>query len=955
MSPILIERVGRRLAGILGFMILIGVMQITSMNAAADISESFETGFGGWQAGMNYDPAFFDVSRSSLFAYDGLYSVKMQAHGLPTPPYPRMTVWIEKQVRVLPSTLKDIGVTFHMYNENATYGPENVVAYFGESAPVDYPDFTVIGQTESTIGWKYFTYQTSLVTPASGWLYAAVGFNNHITGFKFFFFDLVNLTGVSDDWAQPTITNLQPLNHTTISDNTPLIGASYSDASGIDTATGVALKVDSADVTLWSTVTGSDVAYTPSSALVEGLHNVYLQVADNSANRNTAVATWQFTVDSTPPSIANLDPVNHSTVGITTPSIGASYGDASGVNTSMVVLKVDATDVTASATVNPTWISYSPATPLSEGLHNVYLSASDNSNPPNTAVKTWQFTVDSLPPVVTNLRPPNLSTTSDNTPTIAADYSDPSLVDMSSVILRIDGSNVTSSAFVTMTDVSYTPSVPMSEGLHSVYLLVRDDSPKHNLAITTWQFTVDSLAPSITNLRPRDAAQTNDSTPLIVASYWDSAGIATSGIYLKVDSTNVTASAAVGANEVTYTPSIPLADGAHTVELGVRDASPNHLLATATWSFTVDATPPTTTSTILTPKYTDAGSGKTYVNSFTPLRLIASDGSGVQTTWYTYYSSGETPPAYRQYSSDFTIPNTKSDGLITVKFKSVDILGNEEAEQSIDVYLDNTAPTGDSPGYSETTITYINSGMTVITIDSNDTGSGVQAVGYGVEDQNCPQTYTAPFTIGSVAGEGEHRIYYKITDNVGNVGTVGFAWIFLDTVAPTAVPGDDKQVPVGALVEFDGTGSTDTGSGIVNYTWTFDHQGSPVTLYGDKPQFRFSVRGDYEVTLTVRDRAGNTGADTMRVTFNPDVTGTPSESTQFPWWLIALAVGIVVAVLGVLFLLAGKRKTEQAAGDEQLEAEVPSTREEEIMEGEEGFQEEREELLEDHEKKLDED
>ncbi len=68
----------------------------------------------------------------------------------------------------------------------------------------------------------------------------------------------------------------------------------------------------------------------------------------------------------------------------------------------------------------------------------------------------------------------------------------------------------------------------------------------------------------------------------------------------------------------------------------------------------------------------------------------------------------------------------------------------------------------------------------------------------------------------------------------------------------------------GTSAAFVGSGSTDN-VGIANYTWTFT-DGVAVTLYGVAPTHLFAQPGTYAVTLTVRDKAGNTDTDTMTVT-----------------------------------------------------------------------------------------
>lgn len=105
---------------------------------------------------------------------------------------------------------------------------------------------------------------------------------------------------------------------------------------------------------------------------------------------------------------------------------------------------------------------------------------------------------DVLPPVISNLQPPDASTTGDNTSTVSADYNDPSGIDTGSVHLEVDGLDVTSSATVTSIGVSYTPAAVLSDSLHTVYLEVRDSSPNGNLATKTWSFTVDTFVPDTT-------------------------------------------------------------------------------------------------------------------------------------------------------------------------------------------------------------------------------------------------------------------------------------------------------------------------------------------------------------------------------------------------------------------------------------------------------------------------
>ena len=53
---------------------------------------------------------------------------------------------------------------------------------------------------------------------------------------------------------------------------------------------------------------------------------------------------------------------------------------------------------------------------------------------------------------------------------------------------------------------------------------------------------------------------------------------------------------------------------------------------------------------------------------------------------------------------------------------------------------------------------------------------------------------------------------------------------------------------------------------IINYTWTFDYNSSPIHLYGPAPSFTFHDMGTYPVTLTVTNENDETDTDRMTVT-----------------------------------------------------------------------------------------
>ncbi len=90
----------------------------------------------------------------------------------------------------------------------------------------------------------------------------------------------------------------------------------------------------------------------------------------------------------------------------------------------------------------------------------------------------------------------------------------------------------------------------------------------------------------------------------------------------------------------------------------------------------------------------------------------------------------------------------------------------------------------------------------------------------------------------------------------------------LDMELPFARAGPDQVVVEDSLVTLDGMSSSDndpTFGMTGTFVWTFDDYGTPVTLSGARVDHVFSVPGSFQITLTVRDGAGNVGTDPLVV------------------------------------------------------------------------------------------
>jgi len=146
-----------------------------------------------------------------------------------------------------------------------------------------------------------------------------------------------------------------------------------------------------------------------------------------------------------------------------------------------------------------------------------------------------------------------------------------------------------------------------------------------------------------------------------------------------------------------------------------------------------------------------------------------------------------------------------------------------------------------------------------------------------------------------------------------------------DTTQPVANAGVDKLVVEDQVVNFDAGGSSDN-VGIVKYEWKF---GDETTGTGITATHKYTEPGNYTVTLTVRDGAGNSNADSVSVTVQkdadgdgiPDITDADDDGDSMldawePRTLSVLAVAegaLIVVTAAVLAHLSGLGRTFDSA------------------------------------------
>ena len=229
-------------------------------------------------------------------------------------------------------------------------------------------------------------------------------------------------------------------------------------------------------------------------------------------------------------------------------------------------------------------------------------------------------------------------------------------------------------------------------------------------------------------------------------------------------------------------------------------------------------------------------------------------------------------------------------GEYEVSLKVADAIGNNDIDQLTLTVLDITPP-----------VAFAGSGQMV------DQHATVSFDGGGSSDNEDVVNWTWNF---SYAGSevtlfgafpsfffddaGSYPVTLTVRDLAGFNDTDVITIVVRDTTSPVAFAGEDVVVTTGDAVSFNGGNSTDN-VGIVNYTWTLDYRGAPITLYGEAPEFMFEKVGEYLVTLVVLDSELHSSSDSLRV-FVKEVERTSS-------WDDRMTLAVALAVIGTLGFL----------------------------------------------------
>ncbi len=225
----------------------------------------------------------------------------------------------------------------------------------------------------------------------------------------------------------------------------------------------------------------------------------------------------------------------------------------------------------------------------------------------------------------------------------------------------------------------------MGASLEGVIVADRKVHVKKESRITFLDF--DQQPPEIVLLAPADGGVLSDASPQISAGLSDDfSGLRPESVELLIDGDDRTAEATFDGAVLDFTPSSPLADGLHTLEIAVSDHSDNE--TRASFAFTVDTVAPLLA--IVEPAATVVGEASP------PIVVEYSDvtsGIDLQTVVVELDDSAITATCTIEAAAAVCVPPPLADGSYSVTARVADLAGNlATASLDFEVILDATPP-----------------------------------------------------------------------------------------------------------------------------------------------------------------------------------------------------------------------------------------------------------------------
>jgi len=644
--------------------------------------------------------------------------------------------------------------------------------------------------------------------------------------------------------------------------------------------------------------------------LAEGSYSLTTVVTDAAGNVGPTSDAFNFSVDTTAPTLPN-DVVVNNNAGQTLVPIaeGSTVNDATPELTGTaeagsIVTVFDGDTALGSVTAGSdgSWIFITPE--LADGPHSLSVNVTDAAGNSSGNTPAIGFTVDTAAPeAATELALTNDATgaaiqpgglTNDNTPVLSGTATGGSIVTV------LDGTAVLGSATVA-DDGSWSFTTPtLNDGPHSLSAIVTDAAGNASAASEAVTLNVDTQPPAaVTSLALTNdsgteevaipnGGLTDDSTPVL-------SGLAEAGGTVAIyEGTTLLGSVAVNDDgSWRFTPSA-LDDGTHTFTVTPTDAAGN-AGASAAISVVIDATAPVAAADIAL----NSDNGTTPVaiadgditSDSTPLLSGSGEAGSIVTVYDGANALGTTTVGANGLWS-FSVP-TLSDALHSLTVTLTDAAGNVSAPSAAIAFTVDTV----APNVTALTVSSDNGPEPQVLTPNAATSDSTPLLNGTAEPNSLVTIYDGDVVIGSATADdqgawnfisptladGTHVLSATVTDEIGNVSPRSDSFTIQVDVTPPE--------PVAALTVRNDGGTIIADGGITNDSTPAisgtAEAGTLVTVYDGTTAVGSATAdgsGAWSITpapalsdaahtlnITVTDAAGNISA-TSSITLTVDTT-----------------------------------------------------------------------------------
>ncbi|ECG5942913.1 Ig-like domain repeat protein [Salmonella enterica subsp. enterica serovar Java] len=615
-------------------------------------------------------------------------------------------------------------------------------------------------------------------------------------------------------------------------------------------------------------------AYTFTSDLTEGLHQVYVKVEDIAGNKANS-AVFDFTIDTTvsTPVISLLSKDDTGVTGdnltnINKPGFAISGVDADAHRVVVQVMHNGVSEEIELSHLNGSWL-FIPGNTWADGSYTLTVKVEDkagntNYSAPLTVVIDTQIAIDGVE-LVNDSGVKGDNMTNDDRPHFRVTVP----TDVNEVRLSIDGGNSWVQATPGVAGSwEYIWPTDLADGQYTLTVEATDKAG--NTVTKTIDFAVDTtLSVPVIVLDSADDTgiqgdnMTNSTQPTFALQHIDDDAVRVT-VSVEHGGVTTTFDATKGTGGWTFTPPTSWADGDYTLSVSVEDKAGNtshsaSLTVTVDTQIAINNIELVNDSGIPDDNLTNNVRPHFQVTVPTDVNVVRLSIDGGK-TWFNATQSA-TPGVW-----DYIWPDDVADGGYTLTVEATDEAGNK-ATQTLDFTIDTTlsVPTlsldsADDSGIAGDNITSVKTpGFTLNNIDTDVSRVIVEVMHNGIK-QEVPLVQTGGqwrFAPTSDWADGDYILTVKVEDRAGNVKQSAPLTVTVDThiaidrielVNDSGIPDDNLtnearphfQVTVPADVNgvrlsidggktwFDATQSAT--SGVWDYTWLTNVANGPHTL-----------------------------------------------------------------------------------------------------------------------------